>query len=198
MEFLSDPTALSLALRVLVPGFVMVFVYDLFVPGERRNPSEQIIAVFAYGSLNLSLGFWIFDLAEVAGDASRACYMAVTFLGLFAFPTVLALIAQAAIRSTWFVGLGALHPTPTGWDYFLGQGKPCWMLFHFKSGELAGGKYSKGSFCSSHPCPRDVYVTETWRVSVDGKFEQRLDGTAGMWVSVEECHLIEFFEIGGD
>ena len=71
------------------------------------------------------------------------------------------------------------------------------MLFHLKDGSLAGGLYRKGSFASASPHNRDVYVRDAWRVGIDGKFMEQLAGTLGMWISVEECTLVELFEKGG-
>jgi len=58
MESLSDPGAVSLALKLLVPGVVMIVVHDLFVPGERRN------WCIGPGSLDTSYRYEIFETSS--------------------------------------------------------------------------------------------------------------------------------------
>ena len=52
-----------LAIALLVPGLVAVKVYDLLVPGERRDWTASVLEVFAYGTLNFSLWFWALDFS---------------------------------------------------------------------------------------------------------------------------------------
>ena len=46
-----------------------------------------------------------------------------------------------------------------------------------------------------YPYTRDVYVEEVWKVDADGKFIEKIPGSAGMLVSMDNCYLIELFRL---
>ena len=52
---------LLLFLLFFVPGFVSIKVYDLLVPGERRDFSKSFYEAIAYSALNVGVLFWVFD-----------------------------------------------------------------------------------------------------------------------------------------
>lgn len=55
MEKLFEGSTLSLFLIFFIPGFVSLKVYDLIVPGERRDFSKSAFDAIAYSALNFSV-----------------------------------------------------------------------------------------------------------------------------------------------
>lgn len=194
MAELVKADTLVLFLFFVVPGFVAMKVYDLLVPSERRNFADSLIEVVSFSMLNLAVVFWL--IAEVNKPEFRSAhpvwYYLATFGVLFVAPACLAVGARSLLASGLLRGR-VLHPTPTGWDFFFGKGRPCWMLFHLKSGMKLGGFYAGASFASSFPQAQDVYVEEVWRVDDAGRFVERVDRTAGALIKGEDCNLIELF-----
>lgn len=194
MEIL-DLELLPLAIALLVPGFVAVKVYDLLVPGERRDWSASVLEVLAYGTLNFSLWFWALDwLLSVA--PTRAWLFRIGTAGiLFISPVLLAIAVTSLLR--WpAVRRWVRHPTPTGWDHFFGKAKPCWVILHLKTGELIGGLYGSESLASCYPNPQDIYLEEAWHLDRVGRFVERVPQTVGVYVRADDCKAIQFFKVG--
>lgn len=193
MNFL-DPELLPLAVAILIPGFVALRTYSLFVPMEVQSWSESLLEVFAYGMVNYALFFWLADLASSLQEAHPVGAWLLGIAFLFATPAGIAVLWNFLRRSDrlqpW-----VLHPTPSGWDHHFDRGEPCWVLCHLKSGALVGGLYGTDSLASSHPREPDIYLEEVWQVDEDGKFQERIESTDGMYVQVSDCELVEFFEL---
>jgi len=51
---------LTLVFFLLVPGFIMMRVHDLLVPGPRRDFSRALLEVAVCGAINYGLMFWAF------------------------------------------------------------------------------------------------------------------------------------------
>jgi hypothetical protein len=187
---LLDLDRLTLFLFFAVPGFITMKVYDLIVPAERRNFGEAVVDVVSYSIINLALfGWWLLPLVS-----SRApeWYGASVYAVLFVTPAVLGVLA-VGLRQLPFLRGKLVHPTPTGWDHFFGQGQPCWILFHLQSGRKIGGYYGAGSLASSYPQPPEVYVEEVWELDEQLRFRDRKDQTLGLIIAREDCEFIELF-----
>jgi len=193
MDLLNEDT-LWLVVMFLIPGFVALKAYSLLVPSEPRDWPGSVLEIFTYGMVNFGLFFWVWGFA-LAHTGFWANVLRVVFL--FVLPAILALVVHRILCSDrlrpWVI-----HPTPTGWDHFFGKGEPCWVLFRLKTGEMIGGFYGTESLASSYPQMPDIFVEEVWKVDDTGKFEKKIDRTEGMYVSMSECRLVEFFSVGGN
>lgn len=183
----------EVALLLILPGFISRKVYDLRVPSEAPDTARYVVDALFYGTLNGSIWFlpilWLAPLNET----QPLVFLGVLLVALVASPVLLAL-ATVHILSLRRLRRWTRHPIPTAWDHFFGQGKPCWMLFRLKNGTAVGGYFGPGSFASSFPHGRDVYLEQSWLVNETGAFEQVVRGTAGVLVSMDDCVLVEFFE----
>lgn len=193
MDFLTVEQ-LPLFLLLILPGFISRKVFELRVPSETPDTARYLVDAVFYGTLNLSI--WIFPVLSLGPLQSTrpVLFFGALLAALVVSPIMLAL-ATVRILSAKRLRGWTRHPIPTAWDNFFGQGRPCWMLFRLKNGTSVGGYYGPGSFASSFPHHRDVYVEQAWRVDESGKFERMVDGTAGVLVSMADCELVEFFEV---
>jgi hypothetical protein len=180
---------------VLVPGFVAMKVYDLLVPSERRNWTDSVLEVFAYGTIQFALTYWALDwFAGVVGGRPWLTRAAMTTY-LLVVPSILGIGAYGILRwermRRW-----VRHPARSGWDYFFGQRKKCWVLCHLKGGEVLGGKFGDRSLATTYPDRMDIYIEEVWRISPEGKLTERVERTAGAYIRMDDCRMIEFFDTG--
>jgi hypothetical protein len=55
---------LALFLIFFIPGFISLKVYDLLVPGERRDFSKSLFDAVAYSSLNFVALLWLIGIVR--------------------------------------------------------------------------------------------------------------------------------------
>lgn len=58
---------LALFLVFFLPGFISIKVYDLVVPGERRDFSKSLLETISYSTLNFAALFWLIALIQRPG-----------------------------------------------------------------------------------------------------------------------------------
>lgn len=193
MPELSIETLLLFAVFV-APGLVALRVFRLFVPTERVETAATLLTALTYSMVNYALTFWLVDIAITGRGWTRAALLVLVVL---ISPTLLA-VATYLLRTSRFLGRWLDHPAPTGWDFFFLQRKPCWVLFHLRSGAKVGGWYGPKSRASLYPFDQEMYVESVWRLDEDGKFLERVPETGGAIVRFADCEVIEFFaEAGG-
>lgn len=205
------PEALALFLYFVVPGIVLVKVYDLLVPSARRDASAAFLDALSYSFMLLAVGFWPYLLLVLAGGGLAdwqyyGLLFALTVVQAFVVPVVLAVLYYRS-RTGGFLKDKVPDPTPTSWDWFFsGKGpeasldpatkKPvCYMRFTLKEGDSFGGYFGQYSFASSFPNPAQVYVEEAWKLREDGSFGELVDASVGAVVNLDECELVEFVAI---
>ena len=110
---------LILFIIVFFPGFVSLKVYDLFVPGYRRDLSKSFFDVIAYSVINFALAlpliYWIHSQG-ILYDHGWVAVMALIFV-MIIVPTVSPFLILK-IFSLPVVARFILHPIPKPWDYF--------------------------------------------------------------------------------
>jgi len=194
---LLNTATLSIFLFYIVPGVVATKVYRVLTPTDQKNYADYVIELVTFSMFYLALFFWLIALINRTDiHANAILYNFLVFLSIFVIPALLGYIGSMLAKASWFRKLVRTqrHPTPTGWDYVFQQSKDYWVLFHLKSGKLIGGYYDHTGFVSSYPQAQEIYISQFWRVSDDGKFLAKVDRTAGGIVRAEECNFVEFFE----
>lgn len=187
---------LLLFLIFFIPGFISLKIYDLIIPGERRDFSKSLLEVLGYSSLNYAAFSWLIFLIY-----SRKLYQNHTNWFLLSLVIVL-FIAPAAwpfifviLFDKWkFLSKFIIHPIPKAWDYIFGKRKSFWVIVHLKDGRRIGGKYDTKSFASSYPAEEQIYLEEVWRLDEKGKFIEPIERTKGILILGREISMIEFFE----
>lgn len=198
MPALSADT-LSWFLVFFVPGFISIKVYGLLVPSDERNWSNSLLEAVSYSCINFAVLYVLIAAVSRPGyrEAQPSWYYLAWFVLLFVAPTLWPVLGRMVLTARLLRGK-IVHPTPKAWDYYFGQGKPCWVLVHLKDGNLVGGLYGEESFASSYPKSEDIYLQETWRLGNHGEFVKKVPQTHGTWVSGQAVDFIEFFTFGGE
>ncbi|NQW03684.1 MAG: hypothetical protein HQ485_06615 [Acidobacteria bacterium] len=180
-------------LLLMLPGFISRKVYDLQISGDRHDGTSYAMDAVVYGTLNAAI--WIAPLTWAATfqHSHPVWFWTLVLTALVASPVALAIVAVWVLRSKHLRGW-TRHPMPMAWDYYFGQGVPCWVLFRLKNGKSIGGFFGAKSFASSYPHGRDIYIEQSWVVDDTGHFVRAVPDSAGALVSFDECELIEFFQ----
>lgn len=200
----TSPEAVILLLYVVVPGYVVVKVYDLLAPGERRSVGEAIIDILAWSFMLMLLWFWPFAAMYEYSDLLSTWFrylilFVLTILAVFVTPLLAAYLLYR-VRHRGFLRGGAkgssTPASPTSWDWFFSENASNYYVrFHLKTGEKLGGYYGENSFATSFPNKQEVYIEEEWHLDEDGQFSEPIEGTKGAFVNREDCSLVRFLEV---
>lgn len=190
-----------------IPSFIAIRVHDSFVPSDKREWGSMAVVLACYGFLIYSL----YQMVRVILDLFWPAYFVpfplfkisidyrFIFVGCLLLPLVVGALhgivpkVIASKLKKFSRGL-ILHSEPTAWDFVFAQRKPFYILFATKSGKLIGGYYGQKSFVTSYPQPSQIYLEEAWIPESTG-WKQTVR-TAGLLISLDECHYVEFFEAG--
>lgn len=186
---------LVLFLIFLIPGFISTKVYDLLIPGERRDLSKSLFEVVAYSAINFALLSWLIILIHSRGfyGDHPALYFSSLLLILFIFPAVWPLLYLKV--SSWnIIAKRFIHPIPKPWDYVFGKRQSFWVIVHLKDKRRIGGRFDTNSFASSYPAKEQIYLEEVWELGEKGNFVEPIERSKGIVILGEEIMAIEFFE----
>lgn len=83
---------------------------------------------------------------------------------------------------------------PTAWD--VGATSPAHRMVRVRmdDGTWAGVFFGPGSYVSTYPEPRDIYISHQYHMKPDGSFGGAVEGGAGMWLRVGDNNVVEFLE----
>ena len=191
-KFFENEQVLALFLVFFVPGFLSLKVYDLLVPGERRDSSRAAFDAVAYSALNFGVLLPIIALMR-SGSLPAFWWYAFAFMILVACPIAwpFALVRFLQIAE---VAKRVVNPTPRAWDCVFGGREPDWIIVHLKDQRRIGGLYSSKSFSSSSPAGPEMFLEQVWRLDENGAFVEPIDSTKGILILGEEMLALEFFE----
>ncbi|MGU3411286.1 DUF6338 family protein [Microbacterium sp. M1A1_1b] len=81
---------------------------------------------------------------------------------------------------------------PTAWDWAATNPSQRLVRVRLTDGRFVGGFFGPGSYVSTYPEPRDLYLSHQYQMNDDGSFAGPLPGTAGLWLEVSDEHIVEF------
>lgn len=83
---------------------------------------------------------------------------------------------------------------PTAWDWAATNPSQRLVRVRLTDGRFVGGFFGPGSYVSTYPEPRDLYLSHQYEMKDDGSFAGPLPGTAGLWLRISDEHIVEFLE----
>lgn len=191
-------------LLVVLPGYISIKLLDAFFPPEKREIGSSVLELIAFGLVNgliwfpfvlyyegrdaFAQGFAPWYLSYAEWYPVNCVFLTLCFL---LTPALLALGFVWLRKRAWvtaYIG----HATKTAWDDFFKRRRECWILFHLKSGKMLGGYFGEDSYATSFPIKPEVHVEEVWRVNERGEFAEKVDGTLGMVIRLDDCERMEF------
>lgn len=118
-------------------------------------------------------------------------------VGLWALLLFLGVPAAAALLVTYRERRRAravYRPVPTAWDYAFGaraDSGPRFVRARLKDGTWVGGWFGTRSYASSHPQEADLYLQASYRMTPDGAFASRVEGTDGIYLRMADIDVVE-------
>ena len=180
---------LALFLIFFIPGFISLKVYDLLIPGERRDFSKSLFDAVAYSSLNFAALWWL--IALVRNTPGWQLYAGM-FVLLIAAPALWPVVL-VQIRKWPLVAQRVASPNSRVWDDIFSEQKPYWVIVHLKDSRRIGGLYAGNSLASHSPAPPEIYLEQVWHLNDDGTFGSVVESTAGVLIAGTEILALEFF-----
>ena len=185
---------LALFLILFIPGFISLKVYDLLIPGERRDFTKSLFDSIAYSALNFAAFLWLIAIVRSGGLSPWQWYTAMFFLlvGMPAiWPVLFLQIRKHPIVSPW-----TTSPNARVWDDIFAKRTPYWVIVHLKDQRRIGGLYGGKSFTSHSPAPPEIYLEQVWHVDGEtgGFTGTALKSTAGILIMGTDILALEFFK----
>ena len=195
MPELKSLDAAYLALGLLVPGLVLVFVRAQFTTGRIPPPKDSLLSYLAisavYYAFALPVVEWVLQIQ--AGYIRASAWLGLIFAGPALVGVALGLNARHEVgrRMLNKVGLRTVHVIPTAWDWKFGKATSQWAMVVLKDGTRFAGWYGDASFASSDPAERDLYIEQTYDVGEDDVWTPKPGGS--LLVAAGEIRTIEFW-----
>ena len=187
---------LVLFLAFFVPGFISMQIYGMIVPCGDRDFTKQLPDAVAYSAIHWA--FFIWPLLFFHGIWFMVTgYLVVLFVPIFEAPAVLLLRNWKYYWPrlwTKYVFQNLLLPEAEPWDRLFAVNDERWIRIRMKDGSLVGGVLGVGSLTSTYPSAHEVYVSEEWTFTPDGKFHSKMPRTKGFIVGGDQIALVELFE----
>lgn len=198
LEGFSD---LYFVVSVLVPGFIYSGVIATFVPLRAHKEKEVALlryltaTAFNYAICSPLIYLLVYQSVFRERPAGQAlCWFFIIFIA----PVILALVRAWIVQQDglgWFyrwIGLRAISPIPTGWDWIFSTTEPCYVLITLTDGTEIAGYFGRRSMASSDPERKDIYIERAYRIPADGGSWTEVEGSLGMHVAGAQIAYIEF------
>jgi hypothetical protein len=192
-KLFENQETLGLFLIFFVPGFISLKVYDLLIPGERRDFTKSFFDAMAYTALNFAALLWLIALVRSNRLNIWQWYIAMLVL-LIVMPAVWPIVFLQ-IRKHRAIARWIASPNARVWDDIFAKRIPYWVIVHLKDQRRVGGLYGPRSFASHSPAPPEVYLEQVWYVNEDGGFTGTMvESTAGILIMGTDIVALEFFQ----
>jgi CDP-diglyceride synthetase len=197
---------LYFVVAVFVPGFIYCGVISTFVPLRALKERESLLlryltaTAFNYAILSPLIYLLVIGYKPDNPVAQSVAW----FFILFVSPVVLAMVRAKIIQRNglgWFyerLGLRAISPIPTGWDWIFSTTDPCFVLITLIDGTEIAGYFGKKSMASSDPDHKDIFIQLVYTVPANGGPWVALPGSLGVHIDGAQIGYMEFRERGTD
>jgi hypothetical protein len=81
---------------------------------------------------------------------------------------------------------------PNAWDYATTTAPAGWVRVRIAPGQWVGGRFADGSYFSTYPEPRDLFIEDQYVVKEDGSFGERVPSSSGVWLSIRDDYVVEW------
>ena len=195
MPELNSIETIYLVVAFLVPGLIASFIRAQFITGRMPSHTE---AALSYLTLSIVYYALVFPLVEYTPSIEPPAYgkiaawFLLVFIGPSLFGLALGLWAQKEVgrRLLRRLQLNPVHAMPTAWDWKLSNTTEAWVLVVLKDDTRFAGLYGSGSFASSDPEERDLYIEKVYEIDNKNFWHPRDNGVL---IGSDEIRTIEFW-----
>lgn len=197
MPEIKSVQSLYLILGFLVPGLIASYVRAQFLTGRTPSHTEAalsyVVLSMIYYALTLPLVDVVLSLRE-PGYQKTLGWFALVFVGPAVFGLLLGINAQKELtrRFLQWCCLNPVHVMPTAWDWKFSNMQEQWVIATLKDGTRFAGWCGRGSFASSDPKERDVYIERVFDIGDNNEWHQR---DSGVLLIASEIRSIEFWPV---
>lgn len=185
---------LILFLLFVIPGFISIKAYELFLPSIKKDSSSQLIDAVAYSCLNYAVTLLPIIYVENTNLKKEysICYYLFYLFVFIGLPILWAFLWKKLRETKRFQKL-APHPIQKPWDYIFSKQKPYFIKVVLTNGTIVGGYYGENSFSSSYPSPEQIYLEQSWIIKDNGSgFKRVKNDTEGILIMETQISYIEF------
>lgn len=100
---------------------------------------------------------------------------------------------EAIRRVLNYFGINPVHAVPTAWDWKFGNMKEKLVIVTLKDETKFAGYCGRGSFMSSDPSERDLFIEKIYGWGDENQWIN--NGDHGLWIAADEIRTIEFFPV---
>lgn len=87
----------------------------------------------------------------------------------------------------------ARYSSTPPWQAAIGDRDPCFIRARTKSGHWVGGWFGNRSNIALHDSA-ELFLESAWQLTRNGQFEQRVDGSSGLYLRLDDLEYIEFID----
>jgi len=82
--------------------------------------------------------------------------------------------------------------TATAWDFANKSAVAGWVRVRLAEGTWVGGRFDQDSRFSTYPEERDIFLSQQWRLDESGQFLGPVEGSQGVWLAINDGHVVEW------
>lgn len=79
--------------------------------------------------------------------------------------------------------------TPSAWDHATIQNQQAWVKIQRSDGQWVGGWYTEGSFATTYPESRSIYIAQQYAMNNEGEFGEAIPNT-GIFLVIGDNDLV--------
>jgi len=182
-------------LAFVVPGFISMQIYVQIRPRQKTTLKDSLLEAITFGAINFALLFfailWVVDLRNFVAHPFYVWLLAIAiFLVCPALWPWLLIGAQNILAKLNLF----LATSPTAWDHFFRDRRPCWVLVHISETRRVGGRFGRNSYASAYPDSGHLYIEELWELNERGGFVKKEPQSRGIVLRPGDYQMVEFFE----
>ncbi len=192
MEVFKDLNTVELFIAFFIPGFVIVKIWEYFVPAESSDWGKRLPEVISYSSMYYAVTIWPYFLllARYAGLAPYYVYLDI-FLLPIAAGMVIVKLRGLPMRTN-----RGIQATP--WDQFFQRVSSDPSLregvlvdVRLKDSTQLLGYFGQKSFASTFPKPAQIYLQQLYEFDKNGAARPIVPDT-GALIDCENAASISF------
>ena len=188
---------LKIFLFFMAPGVIALYVRAQFLSGKMPPIAEGVIA---YVTVAVAYHALVYPVSRYLYTSTDSAWSTVGwFLLILVGPGLLGLLLGLNIRKGWTrrllakAGVSTIHPVDCAWDWRFAGCPPSWVLVVLKDDTKWAGLLSEGSFMSSRPEERDIFVEQVYEISDASTWSPK---GSSVWIAHGEIQSMEFWPTG--
>lgn len=176
MPNIATKEQLLILVALLLPGFIIASVRNVFVVQRNQSSYQEILAYIFGSTISHVFGAPIWYLLSYGHLGFAAQFLSLTLL-LLVIPLIIGLAWSIVIQKDVIenhapkLGLVAVHHINTAWDWKFSRVRSFeWVLITLKDGTQHAGYIGPNSFIVSGNADRDIYIEQVYDLDKDNKW----------------------------